>query len=588
MPPVQSPETTWREVTARVHVSLSPQDLATRGKAAATHNAFRTLLMRYSTPLRGVPVAHRGPLDFKSPAVFVGASPYAHIVATARLLVFSPPRGTVFVGVVKHVGPDHVGLSVLHAFHAVLPLEPLRHVYAYDYHFGEDGLVRRWRCVNETSPFNHQVTLGRHIRFVVEGIHPSHTGLFQIHASLNEDIRRETHRPDEPLGVQDPAAELSTAADDTPDIHNEATSGNADLLPNDETTPAETVDVLSASRRSSGSRARVSAVFGDDPFNSNVFGDALSQTPFGTALAPVSTPTPKTDKKKKKQKHTSSQRQRSKTLSPKVEARSVKFEQVQVALGHEETNGATAGGLQGSQGEASQWEASQAEASQAEASQAEASKAEASQAEASQAEASQVGVLTQADVASQTDVASQSPSQSSQKRKETKEERRKRREEKRLRKQARKKAAMEAALFAQIGTQVDRPPEIGSDAAAHTGQGGSGKASGASPRHGDGDGSPAASGPPANRMAQMRTDALRAVAVGQLAESKLATQTKVKEEVVVEENVTAVGSQESSGSRKGKKRRKRKRETAVATVGAEGGTGKKRKKRQKVKREPVH
>ncbi|CDF36309.1 unnamed protein product [Chondrus crispus] len=336
-----------------------------------------------------------------------------------------------------------------------------------------------WRCVNETSPFNQHVTLGRHIRFVVEGIKPSHTGFFQIHASLNDDIRRETHRPDEPLGVQHPDAQLSIPADDLLDIHNQPTSANADLLPSGETPPAKTVDVFAASRRSSGSRARASAILEDDPFSSNVFGDALSQSPFGTALPPVSTPSPKTGRKKK-QKHTSSQRHRSKTVSPKVEARSVKFEQVQVALRHDEANGAAVASAEASQAEASQAEASQAEASQAEASHAEASQAEASQAsqaEASQAEASQVGVLTQADVVSQTDVAAQTPSQSSQKRKETKEERRKRREEKRLRKQAKNKAAMEAALFAQIGTQVDRPGkaenrEIGSDAAAHTGQGG--------------------------------------------------------------------------------------------------------------------
>lgn len=320
MPAVDTGDTCWREVTARVHVSLSPQDLASGGKAAATRIAFQSLLMRYCPELRGVAVAHRGGLTFKSPAVFVGASPYAHLVATAQLLLFSPPRGAELVGVVTHVGPDHVGLSVLQAFHAVLPLEPLREFYAYDYRIGVEGLVRRWRCLQDVSGFDQDVTVGRQIRFVVEGIKPSQTGLFQILASLNEANRNLLDADVlPPLGVLNAASEVVIATESDNDGTDKAMNGHGEMLDDDGADSGQ-VDVINVNKRSSTSRARSSSLPGQDPLMgiSSPFGDALMTTP--------STERRKSSKKKSRRESSGEHRHSSGRSKKTKLKKSVKFE----------------------------------------------------------------------------------------------------------------------------------------------------------------------------------------------------------------------------------------------------------------------
>lgn len=272
----------WKEVTARVHISLSPQEIASDARAAATRLVIDSLLMRYSHELRGIVLAQRGGLKFATPAVFVGASPYVHVVATATLLVFAPPRGSELVGVVTYVGPDHVGLSVLQAFYAILPMSPVREFYQYDSRFEGGEWVKKWALVKRASGFQYEITVGRQVRFVVDGVKSSRSGLFQILASLNEESRN--RNTTEPLGVLDVSEEVLVEAKEEDIL---LSAGEDDHVVENE----GMLDVMLATKRSSAPQAIGGlpslAGMGDNPF-----GDALMPTVGGLSQS--------SQKKKKK------------------------------------------------------------------------------------------------------------------------------------------------------------------------------------------------------------------------------------------------------------------------------------------------
>lgn len=168
--------TCWRQVDARVRVSLTPAEVfgGNAARAAARH-AFSSLLMRYHAPLGGVVVAQRGGLRFSKPSLAPSnpASPFAHVTATASLLVFAPPLGAVLVGTVAHVGPDHVGLALWATFHVVLPLANAGGSYAWD------SAAQVWRARGEDD-----VAVGSVVRFAVVALRDTHGGIFHVAATL--------------------------------------------------------------------------------------------------------------------------------------------------------------------------------------------------------------------------------------------------------------------------------------------------------------------------------------------------------------------------------------------------------------------
>lgn len=590
MPAFESNLSCWREVTARVHVSLSPQQLASGGKAAAARVAFQSLLMRYSPELNGVAVAYRGGLTFKSRAVFVGASPFPHVLATARLLVFAPPRGAELVGVVTHVGPDHVGITVLQAFHAVLPLEPLREYYAYDYRFEDSGLVRKWRCLHDQPGFNHEICIDRQIRFVVQGIKPSETGLFQILASLN-DADRELQTADylPPLGVLDLESEVAITKEPRKRSIKNAAKVGAQIQYDDEDEP-QRIDMITINKRSSTVRAAGASLLSQGALHAGSLGTALKPNPFGNALAPVplSSTEPRKHSKKKKQAESSGERRRS-TGSLKKKERKMKVEMV-VNETKEEPDDVIVS-----------------------------------------QETSQVRVLTQADLPVVAE------HQSSVKRKEDKKARK---ERKRREKEVRRKA-LEARRVLQLGigenvTAANKTksgdeglPDAGTEtmhaAATRAGNGvhnGSPQHSKNSPKLARNDPAPSPSPSPAtknvsaaplndlarngmkhtpdkshsftrpdtlSRKDAMRIDALEAVNVGREAESNSTPHTIVKHEVPVEANEMKgepiMQSQESTGSVKMKKRKKRKREPHALTPDETREADGRKRKKKRIKKE---
>lgn len=268
-----SSKSPWRLVDARVHLSLSPQQLSDPVHHA-TRVAFNFLLMRYNASLRGVVVAHDGPLKLLSPPTFIGASPYAHLKASVPLLLFAPERGAILLGVVSHIGPDHVGLSVFSSFHAILAVERVSDIYSFESY----AFPRRWRSLKEDV---EDLTMGRQVRFVVESTKPSRNGLFQIIASLDDSVRGDGVDTSEPLGVV-------SSEDEIPFSYQQDAFGVGN---DDDDDDEPSTDVLDVSIRknhgvSSGMRNMDQSLLGD----AGLFGDTLmADIPLGRTA-----PTPNT------------------------------------------------------------------------------------------------------------------------------------------------------------------------------------------------------------------------------------------------------------------------------------------------------
>lgn len=258
------PHSVWRRVRARVHLSLTPSELSNPVRAA-TNRAFSSLLMRYNSELGGVVVAYIAPVQLSGPPTFIGASPFPHVIAIANLLVFAPTKGSQLLGVVTHVGPDHLGLSVLSAFHAVLPIDDLSHMYHFDTGYSSSLSTPSWNHLNGQD----KITANRQIRFVVSDVKPTRSGLFQIIASLDHTLR---DKPDDshPLGLLPPDKQIFL-------------SGPSKQSPPDGVEP-QNADLPEINRRHTEAR-EIDNLTGDDLLISgnDGFGDALM--PIG--MAPV-------------------------------------------------------------------------------------------------------------------------------------------------------------------------------------------------------------------------------------------------------------------------------------------------------------
>ncbi len=227
------PSSPWHIVEASVLLSLTPCQVANGGGAArnaAARAAFKSFFMRYNRSLGGVVVARRGNLRFPGDCVnarLVGASPFAHITAHATLLLFAPQPGSTMTGTVTHVGPDHVGMSVLRVFHAVLPLSEFLDDYVYEQGLTDGALLKWWRYSgDEGDEERESVRLGSHIRFLVKALRSSTEGLFHIGATLDapqEDIVQLG------LGLVDYAPEIDVMLEREEDTMEIAVSGSQDV-----------------------------------------------------------------------------------------------------------------------------------------------------------------------------------------------------------------------------------------------------------------------------------------------------------------------------------------------------------------------
>ena len=208
----------WREVEARIHLSLPPFTL-TSPTSYATRAAFSQLLMRYNPSLGGVVVAHTGHLKLDGPPRLIGASPYAHVYATTKLLLFCPTPGAQLLGLITYVGPDHVGMTVLRSFHAVLSTD-------------DPGF-----------PHGTSLRQGMVLRFEVDEVKNTTQGLFQIMATLQESTNSTTAAP---LGVvHDPPS----YATDVPLEHGDNVEEEEDMQ--------DVVDVLDLGRRRSNAGSKL-------------------------------------------------------------------------------------------------------------------------------------------------------------------------------------------------------------------------------------------------------------------------------------------------------------------------------------------
>jgi DNA-directed RNA polymerase subunit E'/Rpb7 len=185
-------ETCWRVVEAQVRVSLTPAEVFSgNARRPAARHAFASLLMRHHAALGGVVVAQSGGLKFGMSALAPSnpASPFVHVSAKAKLLVFAPPPGAVLSGSVTYVGPDHLAIKLWATFPVVLPLADAGARYAWD--------VRKQMWTGDSEK---DVRVGSVIRFAVVALQPTHGGIFHVNATLLD----RTGARCEGLGVQPP------------------------------------------------------------------------------------------------------------------------------------------------------------------------------------------------------------------------------------------------------------------------------------------------------------------------------------------------------------------------------------------------
>lgn len=206
--------TPWRLVKGRVHLSLPAG--AGRGAArTASKQAYGRLLFRHHPVLGGVVVAHEGEVKLVSGPKYVATSPFAHVAAETTLLLFAPCVGCILTGVITYVGPDHIGLTVHSAFHAVLPFEDVAPHYVYSRMLDSTA---RWQRMHSTdgpdasamsvlddgtgSNSNKDYVLGGRVRFVVTGVQTTRSGLYQLFGSVRGGSNSSTSGTGE-LGVID-------------------------------------------------------------------------------------------------------------------------------------------------------------------------------------------------------------------------------------------------------------------------------------------------------------------------------------------------------------------------------------------------
>lgn len=172
----------WRRSEIRVDVSLTPRQYgkgSVHARRAAQKQALKSFFMTYNTQLGGVPVAQHGAFRFPDEEIrFIDESPYAHVTAEFTVLLFAPQPGSILTGEVIHVGADHVGLTVLGAFHALIPKDKFFSNYKYTY---ANGGTRTWKYTGENVSGKRNVEKGKWLKFSVVKVRPAaRGGLFNI------------------------------------------------------------------------------------------------------------------------------------------------------------------------------------------------------------------------------------------------------------------------------------------------------------------------------------------------------------------------------------------------------------------------
>lgn len=221
----QSP---WYIVDAKVELSITPMQISNGGfhaRRAAEQQAFSSFFMRYSRQLGGIPVASQGPLRYPDGKIrLIGASPFAHVTAEATVLLFAPEKGTTLTGRVIHIGPDHVGLTVMRSFHSVLPLSEFYNGYRLHTQKKDGGgLERFWKYTGVDSPMSKRpaVRIGSWIKFSVKDVRGTKTGLFDIYGTLKAQYAEERGlgfiHPEDDDDDQQPEESVSQTGGDSVD-----------------------------------------------------------------------------------------------------------------------------------------------------------------------------------------------------------------------------------------------------------------------------------------------------------------------------------------------------------------------------------
>ncbi|KAI8802382.1 hypothetical protein BJ742DRAFT_833393 [Cladochytrium replicatum] len=149
----------FRNIAGRLYVHLPPRFAS--APMEGVHLYLSRFLMRYVPEVDSIVLAYSNVEPEETSARIMFDSPFLHFYVRAVFTVFRPSIGSLLLGVVNKVSPDHVGLLVHGVFNASIPANQLRpDEFRWD---DEEG------CWKETSVHGGELKIdtGSVVRFSV-------------------------------------------------------------------------------------------------------------------------------------------------------------------------------------------------------------------------------------------------------------------------------------------------------------------------------------------------------------------------------------------------------------------------------------
>lgn len=115
------PNACIRKVTDRLHIGLAPGGLA-RFREAVTLTVQSNKIGRYDARLKGIILDVRNIKVLGNEFPLVNDTPTVHIDLMADIYLFEPRVGAVINGVIKHIAPGHISVTIHRVFNVAIRL----------------------------------------------------------------------------------------------------------------------------------------------------------------------------------------------------------------------------------------------------------------------------------------------------------------------------------------------------------------------------------------------------------------------------------------------------------------------------------
>jgi DNA-directed RNA polymerase subunit E'/Rpb7 len=160
----------FRQLQIELTVSILPSGL--KDVSRSVHESMHHFLLKYSTGMRGVPLAFNNIKLLKNgKGNILNELPHIHYSVACDATVFAPSEGQILTGVVRKSFHSHLSLVVFNYFNASISADALRaNGYAFDL---ED---EQWKADDSTAA---HVLVDDRISFRVLKVHES-AGIISI------------------------------------------------------------------------------------------------------------------------------------------------------------------------------------------------------------------------------------------------------------------------------------------------------------------------------------------------------------------------------------------------------------------------